>query len=80
MFYCFNIVATTERRVSYNLEHYNLFLGVKDLFFQISKKVMFGNYRFVTTKNILKSHHRIYISMLTSMPFQSQTAEGRKEL
>ena len=38
---------------------------MEDLFFQISKKVMFGNCRFVTTKNILKSHHKIYISMLT---------------
>ena len=26
---------------------------MEDLFFPISKKVMFGNYRFVTTMNIL---------------------------
>ena len=38
---------------------------MKDLFFPISKKVMFRNYRFVTAENILKCYHRVYISMIT---------------
>ena len=36
MFYCFNIVATTEWRVKYvfhSLKRYNLFLGVYEEFF-----------------------------------------------
>ena len=53
---------------------------MKDLFFPISKKVMFRNYRFVTAENVLKCYHRVYISRSSGMLFQSRTTDGRKEL
>ena len=70
MFYIFNCCNDRVESqlcfsgIFHNVENYNLFLGVKDLFFPISKKIMFRNYKFVMTKKILKCHHRIYISML----------------
>ena len=52
--------------INHNSEHYDKFLGVcvGYVLSDFQKKVLFGNYRFVTIKNILKSHQRIYMSML----------------
>ena len=36
-----------------------------DLVLPISKKLMFRNYRFVTTEDILKCYHRVFISTLS---------------
>ena len=72
MLNCFNIVATTEGRVIYVFQLKIIVKNttisskacVKDLFFPISEKVMFRNYRCLTTENILKCYHRVYISMI----------------
>ena len=50
---------------------------MKDLFFPISKKVMFRNYRSVTAENILKCYHRVYIS--TRLYLTKRLFMGRKE-
>ena len=53
---------------------------MKDLFFPISKKIMFRNYRFVTAENILNAITESTFLRSSGMLFQSRTTDGRKEL
>ena len=52
---------------------------MKDFFFPISKKVMFRNYTFVTTENILKYYHGVYISMIMWYVFSSHGLHSKEK-